>query len=252
MSPTTLRLTAMPHAPEGKLIQFVDMVYKTFQFEFRQLGITMSQVQNDMGYREEAPDSSVTDLISDVLKDCETLNNIKAEYRIFREITFDSELKRIRIERTDFDINKTVFAQLRKSESIAIFLSTAGEDTAARGREAANEGDLLRGFIYDVIGSEIVEAAGELMHNDLDNRMASEGMVTTNRFNPGYCGWNVTEQHKLFSLMADNYCGIRLTESALMDPVKSGSGFIGIGKNVKRVPFTCSFCDMKNCFYRRG
>lgn len=71
--------------------------------------------------------------------------------------------------------------------------------------------------------------------------MASEGMVTTNRFNPGYCGWDVTEQHKLFSLMADNYCGIRLTESALMDPVKSGSGFIGIGKSVKRVPYTCIF-----------
>ena len=228
------------------------MVYNTFQLEFRQLGITLIQVQNDMGYREEAPDASVLDLIADVLKDCETLNNIKAEYRIFGNIEFDKELKKVSIEWVDFEINKTVFSQLRKSESIAVFLSTAGEETAIRGREATAEGDLLRGFVYDVVGSEIVEAAAELMQNDLDNRMAPDGLVTTNRFNPGYCGWNVTEQHKLFRLMADNYCGIRLTESALMDPVKSGSGFIGIGKNVKRVPFTCSFCEMTDCFYRKG
>ena len=233
-------------------MHFTNMLYKTFHYEFSELGITALQVQNDIGYKEEAPDSSVIDLISDVLKDCESINSIKSEYRVFRKIAFDSELKRIRIEKTGFDINKTVFAQLRKSESIAVFLSTAGEETAVRGREASNDGDLLRGFVYDVIGSEIVEAAAELMHSDLDNRMASEGMVTTNRFNPGYCGWNVTEQHKLFSLMAGNYCGIRLTESALMDPVKSGSGFIGIGKSVKRVPYTCSFCDMTDCFYRKG
>jgi Vitamin B12 dependent methionine synthase, activation domain len=227
------------------------MMCNTFQFEFMQLGITAIQVQNDMGYREEAPDASVLDLIADVLKDCESLIDIKAEYRIFGNIEFDNEQKSVRIEGVDFKINKTVFSQLRKSKSIAVFLSTAGEETAIRGREATAEGDLLRGFVYDVIGSEIVEAAAELMQNELDNRVAPQGLLTTNRFNPGYCGWNVTEQHKLFRLMADNYCGIRLTESALMDPVKSGSGFIGIGKSVKRVPFTCSFCEMKDCFYRK-
>jgi len=228
------------------------MIHKTYQFEFRQLGLTTTQVQNDMGYREEAPDSSVLYVISDVLKDCESLNNIRAEYRIFHNISFDQAEKTVRIDDIVFEIKNTVFAQLKKSESIAVFLSTAGEDTAARGRQANMEGDLLRGFVYDVIGSEIVEAAAELMQNDLDEIMAPAGLLTTNRFNPGYCGWNVTEQHKLFRLMADNYCGIRLTESALMDPVKSGSGFIGIGKTVKRVPYTCSFCDMTDCFYRKG
>ena len=228
------------------------MIHKTYQFEFRQLGLTITQVQNDMGYREEAPDSSVLDVISDVLKDCESLNNIRAEYRNFRKISFDQAEKTVRIDDVVFEIKNTVFAQLKKSESIAVFLSTAGEDNAARGKPASMEGDLLRGFVYDVIGSEIVEAAAELMQNDLDEIMAPAGLLTTNRFNPGYCGWNVTEQHKLFRLMADNYCGIRLTESALMDPVKSGSGFIGIGKNIKRVPYTCSFCDMTDCFYRKG
>ena len=73
----------------------------------------------------------------------------------------------------------------------------------------------------------------------------------TNRYSPGYCGWQVAEQHKLFQLIPDNYCGIRLTESALMDPVKSVSGIIGIGENVKINPYTCRMCDMPDCVYRK-
>lgn len=227
------------------------MIHKTFRYDFSRLGITVPQVQYDMGYRQDDPEPLVADLIQEVLTECETLNDIKAEYRIYDDIEPDTSAKKIRIGDIFFEINKVVFTWLRKSESIAVFLSTAGAETAVRNREITAAGDLLKGFIYDVIGSEIVEAAAELMHNDLDASMALSGEFTTNRFNPGYCGWNVNEQHKLFKLMPDNYCGITLTESALMDPVKSGSGFIGIGKNVKRVPNACIFCDMKDCFYRR-
>ena len=113
------------------------------------------------------------------------------------------------------------------------------------------EGDLLKSYVYDVVGSEIVEAAADLMQDELEKAMAVGGRKITNRFSPGYCGWDVVEQHKLFRLIPGNFCGIRLTPSALMDPVKSVSGFIGIGENVKRLPYTCSFCDMKDCLYRK-
>ncbi len=113
------------------------------------------------------------------------------------------------------------------------------------------DGDLLKGYIIDVVGSEIVESAANLMQDSLQEKMSAVGKGITNRFSPGYCGWDVAEQHKLFSLMPDNFCGISLTPSALMDPIKSVSGFIGIGKNVKRLPYTCSLCNMKDCIYRR-
>ncbi|HBE42239.1 MAG TPA: hypothetical protein DDW27_13710 [Bacteroidales bacterium] len=227
-------------------------MHKTFQFDFIQLGLTVSQVQEDMGYRKELPDTTVTDLISEVLSECETLGGIKAEYRIFDNVEFDRQTKSVMINNIVFDINKTVFGQISNSESIAVFLCTAGEEPAIRSGRAMMEGDLLKGYVYDIIGSELVGAAAELLQNELDRSVTVSGLKTTNQFNPGYCGWNVTEQHKLFRLIPDNFCGIRLTESALMDPVKSASGFIGIGKNVKRVPYTCSFCGMTDCFYRRG
>jgi cobalamin-dependent methionine synthase I len=132
-----------------------------------------------------------------------------------------------------------------------VFLCTAGEEIGIRSKKAMKDGDLFAGYIYDVIGSEIAEAAADLMQNRLGTSLAPEGRKTTNRYSPGYCGWDVAEQHKLFSLVPENYCGIRLTASALMDPIKSISGFIGVGERVKNNPYTCKICDMKECIYRR-
>ena len=112
-------------------------------------------------------------------------------------------------------------------------------------------GDLLTGYVYDVIGSEVVEAAVDLMQDSLQKSMAAEGKKITNRYSPGYCGWDVAEQHKLFQLMPDNYCGIKLNDSALMNPEKSVSGFLGIGEHVRYNPYTCGLCDMKGCIYRK-
>jgi hypothetical protein len=113
------------------------------------------------------------------------------------------------------------------------------------------EKDFLKGYIYDIIGSEIVEAAADLMQSDMEKNLIKSDLKITNRYSPGYCGWNVAEQHKLFHLIPENYCGIRLTDSALMDPVKSISGFIGIGKEVKNNPYTCRMCSHDDCVYRR-
>ena len=87
----------------------------------------------------------------------------------------------------------------------------------------------------------IAEAASDIMQNELGKSAAISGNKITNRYSPGYCGWQVAEQHKLFQLIPDNYCGIRLTESALMDPEKSVSGIIGIGENVKINPYTAGY-----------
>jgi hypothetical protein len=51
--------------------------------------------------------------------------------------------------------------------------------------------------------------------------------------------------------MPDNYCCIKLNDSALMNPEKSVSGFIGIGEHVRYNPYTCRLCDMKGCIYRK-
>ncbi len=224
---------------------------ETFQFDFKDLKLTVHQVESAMGYKEGESHEVIADLVSDILKEAEAICNMRAEYQIFENISFNDDKKTITIENITFDIKKIIYGQIKKSDSAALFLCNAGEEIGLRSRKSMKEGDLLRGYVYDVVGSEAVEAAADLMQYQLEANMKSLGSNITNRFSPGYCGWMVVEQHKLFSLMPDNYCGIRLTESALMDPIKSVSGIIGIGKNVKKAPYTCSFCDMKDCIYRR-
>jgi hypothetical protein len=225
---------------------------RNFQYDFKDLKLTVNQIESFMGYKSGESHEAIAEIISGLLMEAEAISQIRAEYRIFDSVHFDNDTKSLAIDDLVFDIRKIVYGQLTKSDSIAIFICTAGEEIGKRSREAMKGGDLLKGYVYDVIGSEIVEAAADLMQDELEKSVQGSGRKITNRFSPGYCGWDVAEQHKLFSFFPYNYCGIRLTPSALMDPVKSISGLIGIGENVKRLPYTCSLCDMKDCIYRKG
>ena len=229
----------------------LNMNYKTYQFEFKDLKISSSAIEAVLGYREGEDRALVTDLIEDIFTECHEICNIKAEYRVFDDIRFYIDTKSITVNGILFQIKEILYNQLKKSNSVALFLCTAGAEIGLRSREAMRDRDLLKGYIYDVIGSEIVEEATDLMQTDLEKNVHVTGKKITNRYSPGYCGWDVAEQHNLFKLLPSNFCNIKLTSSALMDPVKSISGIIGIGENVKNNSYTCKICDMKDCLYRR-
>jgi cobalamin-dependent methionine synthase I len=229
----------------------LSMNYKTYQFDFKDLKISSSAIEAVLGYQEGEDRVLVTDLIEEILTECHEICDIKAEYRVYDDIRFDDETKSVYVNSILFRIEKILYDQIKKSGSIAFFLCTAGAEIGLRSREAMRDKDLLKGYIYDVIGSEIVEEAADLMQADLEKNMLKTGKKLTNRYSPGYCGWDVAEQHNLFKLLPSNFCNIKLTASALMDPVKSISGIIGIGENVKKNSYTCKICDMKDCIYRR-
>jgi cobalamin-dependent methionine synthase I len=203
-----------------------------------------------MGYEPGIAPEPVTILTGEVSDELRLMGDIRAEYRIISDIRFDHEEKSVGVGDIIFAVMPVVYRQIKDAEEVALFICTAGPVIGERSRQSMKEGDLLRGYIYDVIGSEVVEAAADRMQEELRAAAAARGKMITNRFSPGYCGWDVAEQHKLFGFFKDNFCGITLTESALMNPVKSVSGIIGIGRNVKYAPYQCHVCDDKNCIYR--
>jgi hypothetical protein len=226
------------------------MVNRTFEFDLKDLKLSVPAIEKVIGYKEGEDRGLVTGLINELLMEAHDICNIKAQYNIFNDIRFHKETQSAEIGNIRLETGKIIFGQLKKSESVALFLCTAGEEIGLMCRKAMVEKDLLRGYIFDVIGSEIVEAAADIMQDELEGAAENSGIKITNRYSPGYCGWDVAEQYKLFQLVPDNFCGIRLTESALMNPVKSVSGIIGLGKEVKRLAYTCKICDMKDCIYR--
>jgi hypothetical protein len=226
------------------------MINRLFHYDFCELDLTVKKIAEVIGYGVGAESGDISELVSDALADVSRICSVKAEYRIFPEISFNSTDKSVRINDVDFNINRIIFHQLMNSSAVAVFLCTAGQEIGNAAKKAMHDGDMLNGYLYDIIGTEVVETATDLMQNELEKEMAELGKRITNRYSPGYCGWNVVEQHKLFSVMKDNKCGIKLNQSALMDPIKSVSGFIGVGEYVKFFPYTCNLCEMKDCIYR--
>jgi len=226
------------------------MTYSTFQYKYEDLDLDLTQIEKVLGYGEGEDRVIVNAVIDGILKEPELFSSIRAEYRIYENIEFVNADKSLNINYINLQTNKLIFGQLKKAESLAIFLCTAGEEIGKRTRKVMAGGDPMTGYIYDMIGSIVVDAAAEKMQSELGKSVLSAGKKITNRYHPGYCGWDVSEQHKIFRLVPDNFCGIRLTDSALMDPVKSLSGIIGIGEKVRFNHHTCRLCDMKDCAYR--
>ncbi|HOO98414.1 MAG TPA: vitamin B12 dependent-methionine synthase activation domain-containing protein [Bacteroidales bacterium] len=227
------------------------MTGNTFQFDFRDLNLTVDQIERVMGYPEGESHETIYDIVAKVMKEAEAICDLKAEYRIFHDISCDDQDRKMTVEGTVLNTGSIIYRQIKKSDAVALFVCTAGKEIEERSRRIMKECDVLEGYILDIVGSAAVEAVADLMQDDLEQNVMSSGRKISNRFSPGYCGWDVVEQHKLFSLLPGNFCGISLTPSALMNPVKSVSGIIGIGVNVKRKAYTCKFCKMENCIYRR-
>ncbi len=224
---------------------------KKLEFGFKELGLSEEEICRIIGYSTSEEKVLLKQIIAELMELAGNICSIKAHYSVFEDVGFDHGKGFIDIGGVTFCTGRIIEGKMKKAESVAVFLCTAGEGAGNLSHQYMLEKDLLRGYVMDVIGSEIVEAAADKMQEELEGAFAVKGYKITNRYSPGYCGWDVSEQHKLFSLVPDNFCGIRLNESSLMDPVKSVSGIIGLGENVKRVQYSCQLCDMPNCIYMR-
>ena len=200
-----------------------------------------------LGYKNVLPDD-ILNFVKETM--CETAGffDIRGGYHIFDDVNFiDNE--RICITNIDFFPRNIVYNQLKHSEQIAVFVCTAGEGISQYSKQMLASNEPLKGFISDILGSLAVETATDMMQKELKDKMAKTGSKITNRYSPGYCGWHTQEQHKLFSLLPKGYCGVHLTESALMQPVKSVSGFIGVGKNVRYNAYSCKMHDAIGAYH---
>ena len=228
------------------------MNLQEYTYRFDELEISTDIIEKFMGYEPGNSPEPIPQLISEVLAIAHEYCDIKGGYVIQKDIEIYRNKKILRINETEFNIKKIITTQLRKIETLALFACTAGQGIGDYSKELMHEGDFVKGYIVDVVGSEIVESAIDKIQNDLERKIEAKGLHITDRYSPGYCGWSVGEQHKLFSFFPENFCGITLTPSSLMTPIKSVSGVIGIGPDVRRKGYVCNLCDMVNCLYREA
>ncbi|HUI29406.1 MAG TPA: vitamin B12 dependent-methionine synthase activation domain-containing protein [Candidatus Acidoferrales bacterium] len=223
---------------------------ETFSFDHDEIRISRNAFACALGYDPDSMPAPLIESIDDILENGNTLCNIEGGYKIIGPVQFDRVSHSLMLSSYSFNVKKVVFQQLKKAENIALFACTAGNEIIEKSRDLMKGGELLKGYVYDVFGSLVVEEAMDHIQNALRNKMLEEKLKITNRYSPGYCGWDVSEQKKLFSMLPKKFCGIELTDSCLMRPIKSVSGIIGIGKSVKFNEYTCNLCDEADCLYR--
>lgn len=203
-----------------------------------------------LGYENKEIDPHLGKVIDDYINKANDLLQPKAGY-ITKKITkLDRKNGRVILEEDTLEVGKIIAAQLKNTESIVLFQCTIGDKVELYSEELFNKGDSLEGYIVNLSGSEFAESTADFIHSEIRKLAEKNQLQVTNRFSPGYCNWNVNEQFKLFGLFPENFCGISLTDSALMKPIKSVSGLIGIGTDVKFQGYSCSKCDDEQCIYR--
>jgi len=223
---------------------------KNYAYLFNELDITIGLIEEAMGYERGQSPEPFPEMIDFALNQCDDLCNIKGSLLVSENFSTD-KIGVIIFEGVTFNVGKKIARQLRNAEGGALFIGTAGAGIGERSKVLMSSGDMIEGYILDVIGSVTVEAAIDKMQDSFGCELTNSGMKITNRYSPGYCGWALSEQERFFTLFPHNYCSIQLSESCLMSPVKSVSGVIGFGTNVKKTVYECQMCELETCIYRK-
>ncbi len=212
------------------------------------LPVTREEVELSLGYDAGTAPEHFRKLIDDALAEIPARCRLRAGYRLVD--VGSATTAGVALGGVQFRTERIVTRLLRKARRAALFVATIGPAMERWSRELIQEGDAAMGYIVDTVASVTVEAATDLLHDHIGAKMQSRRWNVTNRYSPGYCNWPVAEQRLLFSLLPPGFCGITLTESSLMMPIKSISGVVGTGPEVRRVDYTCDRCGMKDCTYR--
>lgn len=218
--------------------------------DFRDLVVNKNEIGLRLGYLDETIPAHIAEMIDDVIPQVSQRCEIRAGYRLMDVQTPLDRSDGLYVGGTFLRMQKIVTSQLRKAEKAALVVCTIGPAIVDWARQVFREGDPVLGYLIDTAASVTVENVTDVLHDHVGQKMLERGMKITNRYSPGYCDWSVSEQHLLFSLLPTNFCGISLTESSLMLPIKSISGIVGVGAAVERVEYICDRCGMKDCSYR--
>jgi hypothetical protein len=207
-------------------------------------------VFDQLGYTNTGPDQMVIDIVDKYIAECKSMVDPSGGFILKKLLGLDLKSGTLTIDDQLLSVGKIIASQLKGAEYIALFICTIGKNLVEASNSLLKNGDLVEGYTLNLIGSEAAEEAAEAIFQHIRSVARQNELNTTNRFSPGYCNWNVKEQFQLFSFFPGQPFGVSLTGSALMSPLKSVSGIIGIGADVQFSPYTCARCGDDKCLYK--
>lgn len=146
-------------------------------------------------------------------------------------------------------------AVFRKADNLALFAVTIGEAVSQKIDHFFKTHEYALAGMLDAFASAGAEKVADSVQDHYRKRLVHKKIATAHtvvlRYSPGYCGWHVSGQKKLFAYLKPKEIGITLLDSFLMKPLKSISGvFVAGAKDIHifedNFPF-CSECQTHSC-----
>ncbi len=142
-----------------------------------------------------------------------------------------------------------------RAEHRAVFAVTLGRPLGAAVARSFAEEEFALACVLDAMASVAADAAAAAAERWYAGALRSRGWSTPDgavlRYSPGYCGWDITGQRRLFAALGPERAGITLTDSCLMQPLKSVSGVLLAGpRSIHRFPpdfDCCERCEARTC-----
>jgi hypothetical protein len=122
---------------------------------------------------------------------------------------------------------------LGQAGHLALFAVTVGPQTNRHIERLFQASDYALGCMLDSVASVVADGLAEVVQNRYRDMLVKQGAPvsesTVLRYSPGYCGWHISGQRKLFKFLRPERIGITLRASFLMEPLKSVSGVLIAG-----------------------
>ena len=213
--------------------------------------IPVREIGRILGYADTSMPEHFSESIAKIIGALEERCTVCAGYRVVSVNRSEGRNSAIDVGGKLFTPGRIIVSQLQNARQAALFVCTIGSRMEEMAAECFAGGDPVTGHFIDTVASVAVERVADSLLDTIERQMRERGLAVTNRFSPGYCGWPLSQQQELFSFFPDGFCGVLLTESALMLPKKSVSGIIGIGPDVTREPYFCDRCNDTGCTYKQ-
>jgi hypothetical protein len=137
------------------------------------------------------------------------------------------------------------------AEQIAVAVCTIGPDLEQAVSALFASGRPADATVLDGVGSAAVEELSQRACREIETIASKRHLTTSIPLSPGDPDFSIEEQRTLLSLSHAEALGVTLNDSLLMQPLKSLSLVVGIGRNLTSGGSPCEVCTLKDvCRYR--
>lgn len=131
---------------------------------------------------------------------------------------------------------------LEGANAVIVYLMTLGDITGS-----FSQADLLEQYLTDTWASIFCELAFSELYRGMSREYGGRGLFLSQEYSPGYEGFDLENQARIFELLKPESVGVRLSPGHMMSPEKTVTGFIGVvGKDIFRKEIPCRRCVLRN------